>query len=187
MLFLIAALHRHHLHRHGHYPIFSLQDHIQMNFFHETDIPEPLPVSRAPSAASRLVELLLVLVILGILAALVLPKFTGPHRAGAYHCCPDPDRHLRHRARRLRGRHRQLSRAVSDGLQCSSSPQPADVHRLARAVFEERHSRSIRGAGAYIYEFPGKSNPSGYDLRSSGPDGQTNTADDLVNGTVSSR
>jgi general secretion pathway protein G len=39
----------------------------------------------------------------------------------------------------------------------------------------------------YLYEFPGKSNPSGYDLRSSGPDGQTNTADDLVNGTVSSR
>jgi len=39
----------------------------------------------------------------------------------------------------------------------------------------------------YIYEYPGKTNPTGYDLRSSGPDGQANTADDLSNGTVSGR
>ena len=36
----------------------------------------------------------------------------------------------------------------------------------------------------YIYEFPGRINPSGYDLRSMGPDGQPNTADDIVNGRV---
>jgi general secretion pathway protein G len=34
----------------------------------------------------------------------------------------------------------------------------------------------------YLYEFPGRVNPSGYDLRSVGPDGQANTADDIVNG-----
>ena len=36
----------------------------------------------------------------------------------------------------------------------------------------------------YIYEFPGRLNPAGYDLRSMGPDGQPNTADDIVNGRV---
>jgi general secretion pathway protein G len=39
----------------------------------------------------------------------------------------------------------------------------------------------------YIYEFPGKVNPSGYDIRSMGPDGQAGTADDIVNARISGR
>jgi type II secretion system protein G len=33
----------------------------------------------------------------------------------------------------------------------------------------------------YIYEFPGKHNPSGYDLMSLGPDGKMGTEDDIKN------
>jgi general secretion pathway protein G len=33
----------------------------------------------------------------------------------------------------------------------------------------------------YIYYFPGKHNPSGYDLLSAGPDGKEGTADDIGN------
>ena len=33
----------------------------------------------------------------------------------------------------------------------------------------------------YIYECPGKHNPSGYDLMSAGPDGRTESDDDIAN------
>ena len=39
----------------------------------------------------------------------------------------------------------------------------------------------------YAYEFPGKVNPTGYDLRSAGPDGQDGTQDDVFNATISAR
>ena len=35
----------------------------------------------------------------------------------------------------------------------------------------------------YIYEYPGKHNPNGYDLSSAGPDGRLGTADDINNWT----
>jgi general secretion pathway protein G len=35
----------------------------------------------------------------------------------------------------------------------------------------------------YIYEYPGKHNPNGYDLSSAGPDGKAGTDDDIVNWT----
>jgi general secretion pathway protein G len=37
---------------------------------------------------------------------------------------------------------------------------------------------------AYIYECPGKHNPSGYDLSSAGPDMQANSDDDICNWTT---
>ena len=39
----------------------------------------------------------------------------------------------------------------------------------------------------YVYEFPGKVNASGYDIRSMGPDGQANTQDDVVNASISAK
>jgi general secretion pathway protein G len=36
----------------------------------------------------------------------------------------------------------------------------------------------------YIYEFPGKHNPSSYDLMSAGPDGKRGTDDDIGNWTT---
>ena len=40
---------------------------------------------------------------------------------------------------------------------------------------------------AYVYEFPGKVNATGYDIRSMGPDGQANTQDDVVNASISAK
>jgi general secretion pathway protein G len=39
----------------------------------------------------------------------------------------------------------------------------------------------------YIYEYPGKLHPSGYDIVSMGPDGQLGTADDIYNAGITSR
>jgi general secretion pathway protein G len=39
----------------------------------------------------------------------------------------------------------------------------------------------------YVYEYPGKLNPSGYDIISMGPDGQLGTPDDIANAGITSR
>jgi general secretion pathway protein G len=39
----------------------------------------------------------------------------------------------------------------------------------------------------YVYEFPGKRNPSSYDLMSLGPDGRSGTDDDITNWSQNKR
>lgn len=142
--------------------------------------------SRRPRrrAGFTLVELLLVLVILGILAALVMPKFTG-----------------RTEQARVTAAQTQIATfgTALDAFEVDTGSYPRGQDGLSQLVVQPADVQNWRGpylksdipvdpwGRPYLYEFPGKSNPSGYDLRSSGPDGQTNTADDIVNGTVSSR
>ncbi|MFM1746511.1 MAG: PilD-dependent protein PddA [Verrucomicrobiota bacterium] len=136
---------------------------------------------RRPSRGFTLVELLLVLVILGILASLVLPKFTG-----------------RTEQARVTAAQTQISTfgTALDAFEVDTGSYPRGQDGLAQLVAAPADVPNWRGpylkseipldpwGRAYIYEFPGRINPSGYDLRSMGPDGQPNTADDIVNGRV---
>lgn len=131
-----------------------------------------------------LVELLLVLVILGILAALVLPKFTG-------------------RTEQARNTAAQTQIATFgtalDAFEVDTGSYPRGQEGLAQLISPPSDVTNWRGpylksdipldpwGRAYLYEFPGRVNPSGYDIRSMGPDGQSGTADDIVNARVSSR
>lgn len=131
-----------------------------------------------------LVELLLVLVILGILAALVLPKFTG-------------------RTEQARNTAAQTQIATFgtalDAFEVDTGSYPRGQEGLAQLISPPSDVTNWRGpylksdipldpwGRAYLYEFPGRVNPSGYDIRSMGPDGQAGTADDIVNARVSSR
>lgn len=131
-----------------------------------------------------LVELLLVLVILGILAALVLPKFTG-----------------RTEQARVTAAQTQISTfgTALDAFEVDTGSYPRGQDGLAQLVIQPADVPNWRGpylksdipqdpwGHPYIYEFPGRTNPTGYDIRSMGPDGQANTADDIVNARVSSR
>ena len=128
-----------------------------------------------------LVELLLVLVILGILASLVLPKFTG-----------------RTEQARITAAQTQISTfgTALDAFEVDTGSYPRGQDGLNQLVAAPADVPNWRGpylkseipldpwGRAYIYECPGRINPAGYDLRSTGPDGQPNSADDIVNGRV---
>jgi len=134
--------------------------------------------------AFTLVELLLVLVILGILAALVLPKFTG-----------------RTEQARVTAAVTQIATfgTALDAFEVDTGSYPRGQDGLQQLITAPADITGWRGpylksdipldpwGHPYAYEFPGRLNPSGYDLRSAGPDGQLGTADDIANASISSR
>ncbi len=124
-----------------------------------------------------LIELLLVLVILGVLAAIVVPKFSG------------------------RTEQARKTAAVSqiatfgtalDAYEVDMGAYPQGKSGLNALLQQPREGTGWRGpylqkevpldpwGNAYIYECPGKNNPSGYDLSSMGPDGRAGTDDDIT-------
>ena len=131
-----------------------------------------------------LVELLLVLVILGILAALVLPKFTG-----------------RTEQARTTAAQTQIATfgTALDAFEVDTGSYPRGQEGLSQLIVAPSDVTNWRGpylksdipldpwGKPYIYEFPGRVNPTGYDIRSTGPDGQAGTGDDIVNARVSAR
>lgn len=134
--------------------------------------------------AFTLVELLLVLVILGVLAALVLPKFTG-----------------RTEQARATAAATQISTFATalDAYEVDTGSYPRGADGLRQLVSPPSDVTNWRGpylksdipldpwGHPYLYDYPGKLNPSGYDLRSAGPDGQLGNADDITNAAVTGK
>jgi general secretion pathway protein G len=131
-----------------------------------------------------LVELMLVLVILGILAGLVLPKFSG------------------------RAEQAKETAAVTQiatfntalaAYEVDTGSYPREQDGLRALVIQPSDVAGWRGpyllsdipldpwGHPYVYQYPGKLNPSGYDIISAGPDGQLGTADDIYNAGITGR
>ncbi len=122
-----------------------------------------------------LVELLLVLVILATLAAIVVPRVAGrgedAKRTAAQTDCSN------------------LGRAL-DYFEADNQYYPSTSEGLDVLVNQPRDAKDWKGpyvkevpldpwGNAYIYEYPGKNNPNGFDLYSVGRDGKNGGGDDV--------
>jgi general secretion pathway protein G len=131
--------------------------------------------------AFTLIELLLVLVILGILAAIVVPKFSG-----------------RTEQARITAAQTQISSfsTALDAFEVDNGYFPKGSGGLMDLVQQPRDAQNWKGpyikevpkdpwGSEYIYESPGKVNATSYDLISMGPDKRVGGDDDIANYTQS--
>lgn len=134
-------------------------------------------LGRGAQRAFTLVELLLVLVILGTLAAIVVPKFAG-----------------RTEQARITAAKTQIANfeVVLEAFEVDNGYFPKGRSGLLDLIQQPRDAINWRGpylkdipndpwGSPYTYEFPGKHNESSYDLMSAGPDGHSGTEDDINN------
>jgi general secretion pathway protein G len=134
--------------------------------------------SRGLARAFTLIELLLVLVILGTLAALVVPKFTK-----------------RSEQAKVTGARTDIANieVALDAFEVDCGRYPTTEEGLKVLVDEPSGLSGWHGpylkrgmpkdtwGNPYMYRQPGQHNTSSYDLYSFGPDGQEGGADDIDN------
>jgi general secretion pathway protein G len=130
-----------------------------------------------PNKAFTLVEMLLVLVILAVLAAIVVPKMSG--RAA--------------QAKDAAAKSQISSfELVLDAFEVDTGGYPAGSNGLGALVEQPSNVQNWKGpylksipldpwGNPYVYAYPGKKNAKGVDLSSAGPDGQMGTDDDINN------
>jgi general secretion pathway protein G len=124
--------------------------------------------------AFTLVEMLLVVTIIGILAALVIPKIVG-----------------RSEQARETAAHADLSsiKTALDAFEVDNGFYPKSIQDLVTAPSNARnwHGPYLEKipqdpwGNNYVYYFTGKHNTGSYDLLSVGPDGKEGTDDDVGN------
>ena len=140
------------------------------------------PAIRRTQRAFTLVELLLVLVILGTLAAIVLPKFGNVSKNS-----------------RITAAQTQIStfKTALNAYEVQTGEYPKGQNGLMDLIQQPRNVQGWSGpyldsdtvpkdpwGNEYVYTCPGKHNPTSYDIVSAGPDGQLNTDDDIANWTL---
>ncbi len=149
-----------------------------------------LPLRRAVRSATAtsaftLIELLLVLAILGILAAIVVPKFSGRTE----------------QARRTAAEAQIATFGTAlDSYEVDMGAYPQGKEGLQQLIEEPRDNKNWKGpylkgeipkdpwGQPYVYECPGRRNNSkSYDLASIGPDGREGTEDDVANWQTSNK
>ena len=124
-----------------------------------------------------LVEIMLVVVIIGILAALVIPKIAGSsERARVTTAQAD----IKGGIKSAIGQYEVDNGFYPKNLQ-DLIVQPSNAKNWHGPYFDPPSLPVDPWGNPYIYYYPGKHNPTSYDLLSVGPDGREGTDDDVGN------
>ena len=129
------------------------------------------------SSAFPLVALMLVVTIIGILAALVIPRIAGKSEQA-----------------RVTAAHADIYGGIKTALDSYEVDNGFYPKSLQDLIQQPSNARNWHGPyldtlpidpwnNPYVYYYPGKHNPTGYDLLSVGPDGKEGTDDDIVSWT----
>jgi general secretion pathway protein G len=138
-------------------------------------IRNPKPEIRNRRSAFTLVEMLLVVTIIGILAALVIPRIAGTGERA-----------------RITAAHADINGGIKGALGAYEVDNGNYPKSLQDLLVQPSNARNWHGpyldklpldpwGNAYVYYFPGKHSAAGYDLLSIGPDQKEGTDDDIGN------
>jgi general secretion pathway protein G len=127
--------------------------------------------------AFTLVEIMLVVAIIGILAALVIPKIAGKSEQ-ARETAAMAD--IRGGIKSALDQYNVDMGTYPNSLQDLLSA-PRNAHNWHGPYFDPPVIPSDPWGNPYLYAYPGKHNPTGYDLWSAGPDGKSGDQDDIGN------
>ena len=132
---------------------------------------------RRRAAGFTLTELMLVVVIIGILAALVIPKIAGnSERARVTAATADINGGIKSALGQYEVDNGFYPKNLQDLIVA-----PSNAKNWHGPYFESAKLPVDPWGNPYVYYFPGKHNPSGYDLLSVGPDAKEGTDDDVAN------
>lgn len=134
-----------------------------------------MKIRRRKTGGFTLIELLLVVVIIGILAAIVVPKLTGRSedaRIGAAQA------DIKSISTAL-SMYEQDNGRYPPNLE-SLLVRPGDAPKWKGPYLDTRELPKDPWGHEYVYLFPSPASPNSYELLSAGPDGQPGTADDIV-------
>ena len=133
---------------------------------------------RSASRAFTLIELLLVMVILAILAAVVVPKFTARSKDAKISAAKTS---IAAFTTALEAFEVDMGRYPNstEGLSVLRTP-PSDATDW-KGPYVQKDIGNDPWNNPYVYRYPGQHNPNGYDLFSMGPDGKEGGGDDIDN------
>ena len=124
-----------------------------------------------------LTEIMLVVIIIGILAALVIPKIAGQgERARVMAAHADISGGIKSALGQYEVDNGFYPKSLQDLI-----VQPGNAKNWHGPYFDPPNIPLDPWGNPYVYYYPGKHNPTSYDLLSKGPDGQEGTADDIGN------
>jgi general secretion pathway protein G len=134
------------------------------------------------SGGFTLVEILLVVVIIGILAALVVPKFVGRSKEAQVAAAKAQIQSYFSVALDLFEMDNQGYPTTEQGLDALiKEPSTPPVPRKWKGPYLKRGVPKDPWGNDYVFVSPGTHNPDGYDVSSPGPDGVEGGGDDIAN------